>query len=322
MRVARVHFVNAYRMMNTRSNMDKAQSSTSAYQPRLLLVDDDPAMIRIIGEMLAEFPNQRFATTGEAALALAREATPDLILLDANLPNMTGFDVCEILKRDAKLARVPVIFVTSHDAPALEVDAFRMGAADYVIKPLVASRLQARVRAQLRFRQRVMQAHANMREQDARPAISNAADVRVLGILAGETAEAHRQALEAIGELDVVTECEAALTQDNEPDAIVLDASCCSEPCAAVRALLARHPEVPVVVLADRSDIETEQCMLDAGAADVIAKPARPAVLQARVHGALASARRAREELRALLDSQGGASVHPFPVYVRDARSG
>src|SRR5690242_9203085 len=138
--------------MNTRSNMEKAENRTSTHQPRLLLVDDDPAMIRIIGEMLAEFPNQRFATTGEAALALARESTPDLILLDANLPTMTGFDVCEILKSDTNLARVPVIFITSHDAPALEVDAFRMGAADYVIKPLVAPRLRARVRAQLRLR--------------------------------------------------------------------------------------------------------------------------------------------------------------------------
>jgi two-component system, cell cycle response regulator len=307
--------------MNTRSNMEKAENSTSTYQPRLLLVDDDPAMIRIIGEMLAEFPDQRFATTGEAALALAREATPDLILLDANLPNMTGFDVCEILKKDPKLARVPVIFVTSHDAPALEVDAFRMGAADYVTKPLVAPRLQARVRAQLRLRHRVMEAQARLHQEGAKPA-SKPTGVRVLGILSPDSVEAHRHALEAIGALDLVKDCDAALqlAERKEPDAIVLDATCSDNPCASVRELLKQYGHVPIVVLADARDADTEQCTLDAGAADVIAKPAKSAVLEARVQGALDSARKAREEVRALLESSGGASVHPFPAYARYAR--
>ncbi|SPB13672.1 two component LuxR family transcriptional regulator [Caballeronia novacaledonica] len=297
--------------------MEKAENRTTTYQPRLLLVDDDPAMVRIIGEMLAEFPNQRFAVTGEAALALARESIPDLILLDANLPNMTGFDVCEILKNDAKLARVPVIFITSHDAPALEVDAFRMGAADYVIKPLAAPRLQARVRAQLRLRHRVMEAQA------AKPATTKPTGVRVLGILEDDMIEMHRRALEAIGALDLVKDCETALrlAQTREPDAIVLDARCCDNPCNAVRTLLAELAHVPIVVLADARDAETEQCTLDAGAADVIAKPAKSAVLQARVQGVLTSARQAREELRALMESAGGASVHPFPVIVRDTRT-
>jgi two-component system cell cycle response regulator len=323
-----VESVDAYRPMNIRRNMHKAKNFTSAYQPRLLLVDDDPGMIRIIGEMLAEFPDQRFATTGESALALARESTPDLILLDANLPDMTGFDVCEILKRDAKLARVPVVFVTSHDAPALEVDAFRMGAADYVIKPLVAPRLQARVRAQLRLKSRVMEAQARLREEGITPSAPKASDVRLLGILASDTADAQRDALEAIGTLDLIADREAALrlAERNAPSAIVLDARCCNAPgetqtlAETVRALLAPDPLIPIIVLADACDVDTEQRMLDAGAADVIAKPARPAVLQARVRAALASARQAQETLRSALESPGGARVHPFPANARDMR--
>lgn len=310
--------------------MDTAENSSSVFQPRLLLVDDDPAMIRIIGEMLAECPDQRFATTGEAALALAREATPDLILLDANLPTMTGFDVCELLKHDAKLSRVPVIFVTSHDAPALEVDAFNMGAADYVIKPLVASRLQARVRAQLRLTDRALHLRARAHEADALASASASAGpgVQLLGILGNDTALAQRDALEALGALDVVTDREAALNliARDEPDAIVLDSRCSNAPGEmealeqTVRALLAPHPLVPLIVLADACNADTERRILDAGAADVIAKPAKPAVLQARVRAALASARRAREALRAALEASAGASVHPFPVYVRDPR--
>ncbi|BAN27432.1 response regulator containing a CheY-like receiver domain and a GGDEF domain (plasmid) [Caballeronia insecticola] len=286
-------------------------------------------MIRIIGEMLAEFPDQRFATTGESALALARESTPDLILLDANLPNMTGFDVCEILKSDAKLARVPVIFVTSHDAPALEVDAFGIGASDYVIKPLVASRLQARVRGQLRWKSRVMQLQARLRDEECAAPVPKVSGVRLLGLLASDTAQAQRDALEAIGALDLAADREAALRYvvRNEPSAIVLDSRCCNAPGEApvladtVRELAAAHPLVPIVVLADACDAETERHMLDAGAADVIAKPAKPAVLQARMRAALATARKAQEALRAALESPAGASVHTFPVLARDTRS-
>jgi two-component system, cell cycle response regulator len=309
--------------------MNTPEKSPSTHQPRLLLVDDDPAMIRIIGEMLAEFPDQRFATTGETALALAREATPDLILLDANLPNMTGFDVCEILKRDARLARVPVIFVTSHDAPALEVDAFRMGAADYVIKPLVATRLQSRVRAQLRLRQRVMEALARLPVDSAVPSQLRSAPTHVLAILAADTAEAHHDALEAIGKLHVAATIESArkIAELHTPSVIVLDARCCvvgplDSPCAVIGEALAmwlrRHPQVPIVVLADACDVDTEQRTLDAGAADIIAKPAKPAVVQARVLAALSSTRKAEEEIRAMLDSSGRASVHPFPGVSRD----
>ncbi|SAL41647.1 two component AraC family transcriptional regulator [Caballeronia peredens] len=309
--------------------MEKAQNITSPHQPRLLLVDDDPAMIRIIGEMLAEFPDQRFATTGESALALARESTPDLILLDANLPNMTGFDVCEILKSDAKLARVPVIFVTSHDAPALEVDAFGIGAADYVIKPLVAPRLQARVRGQLRWKSRVLQMQARARDEDLNAPVPKASGVRLLGMLADDTAHAQRDALEAIGALELAADREAALrlAARNGPSAIVLDSRCCNSPdethmlAETVRDLATAHPLVPIVVLTDACDAHTEQQTLDAGAADVIGKPARPAVLQARMRAALATARKAQEALRAALENPAGASVHTFPVLARDTRS-
>ncbi|OTP76218.1 hypothetical protein PAMC26577_11400 [Caballeronia sordidicola] len=62
---------------------------------------------------------------------------------------MTGFDVCEILKSDPTLARVPVLFVTSHNAPALAADAIKLGAAGYITKPLVATQLREQVVAQL-----------------------------------------------------------------------------------------------------------------------------------------------------------------------------
>src|SRR5690349_7275576 len=118
---------------------------------RLLLVDDDPSEIHVMARMLSQYPDQRFATSGQAALRLAHELTPDLIVLDVDMPGMTGLDVCEALKADPVLARVPIIFATSHDPTTLlQVTAFQKGASDFVTKPLIAAQLTARVRAHLR----------------------------------------------------------------------------------------------------------------------------------------------------------------------------
>ena len=89
-------------------------------EARLLLVDDDPEAIRMLSGMLPDYANQRFATSGKDALRLARAETPDLILLDIEMPDTDGFEVCRRLKGDRRLADVPVIFVTNHGGPASE----------------------------------------------------------------------------------------------------------------------------------------------------------------------------------------------------------
>lgn len=118
----------------------------------ILLVDDDPATIQLLGRILAGQAQLRFATDGQSALRLARESTPDLILLDAEMPGMDGFEVCEALKADPDLADIPVIFVTSHSEPAFEVAGFEIGAADFISKPVTVPLVLARVKAQLRVK--------------------------------------------------------------------------------------------------------------------------------------------------------------------------
>jgi diguanylate cyclase (GGDEF)-like protein len=124
----------------------------SASESRLLFVDDDPFSMRVMSRMLAQYGNQRFATSGEAALRLARESTPDLILLDAEMPGMHGFEVLAAMKAEPAMADVPVIIVTSHADAEFEVTGFDMGAADFITKPVGAPQLQARVKAQLRVK--------------------------------------------------------------------------------------------------------------------------------------------------------------------------
>ncbi|MBL8485390.1 MAG: response regulator, partial [Rhodocyclaceae bacterium] len=121
-------------------------------QQSILLVDDNPPAIQLMGRMLADHGELRFATSGPAALALMRGAPPDLVLLDAEMPGMSGFEVCTAMKCEADLADIPIIFVTGHDSPEFEVAALDMGAADFIAKPVHEPLLRARVRTQLRLK--------------------------------------------------------------------------------------------------------------------------------------------------------------------------
>lgn len=118
----------------------------------ILLVDDDPGSIGLMARMLADLGSLRFASSGADGLRLARAAVPDLVLLDTEMPGMTGFETCRALKADTATADVPVIFVTSHRESAFEVAGFEVGAADFIAKPVSAPLLRARVKTQLRVK--------------------------------------------------------------------------------------------------------------------------------------------------------------------------
>jgi diguanylate cyclase (GGDEF)-like protein len=118
----------------------------------ILLVDDDLMVVRILNSILCEFTPVRFATSGRAALKLARESIPDLILLDVDMPDFSGFEVCKAFKSDPALAEVPVIFITSHESAQLEAKGLELGAADFIGKPPHAPLVLARVRTYQRLK--------------------------------------------------------------------------------------------------------------------------------------------------------------------------
>lgn len=111
----------------------------------ILLVDDDPMMVRVLSRILAEFAPLRFATSGKDALRLAQQVIPDLILLDIEMPDMSGLDVCKALRRDALLQGVPVVFLTAHSERQLAADALPFGAIDFISKPPHPQLLLSRV---------------------------------------------------------------------------------------------------------------------------------------------------------------------------------
>jgi diguanylate cyclase (GGDEF)-like protein len=118
----------------------------------ILLVDDDSMVVRIMSRILADFVPLRFATSGRAALKLARESAPDLVLLDVDMPELSGFEVCKAFKSDPALAEVPIIFITSHESAQLEAKGLELGAADFIGKPPHAPLVLARVRTYQRLK--------------------------------------------------------------------------------------------------------------------------------------------------------------------------
>jgi PleD family two-component response regulator len=125
----------------------------------ILLVDDDLIVVRVLNRILSNFSPVRFANSGRVALKLARDCTPDLVLLDVDMPEFSGFEVCKAFKADPVLREVPIIFITSHEGAQLEAKGIELGAADFITKPPHASLVLARVR----IYQRLKMLHETMR---------------------------------------------------------------------------------------------------------------------------------------------------------------
>jgi DNA-binding response OmpR family regulator len=110
--------------------------------PIVLAVDDDPAVLRIIESQLSRHDFVvKTATNGEEALAILRELTPAVLILDVMMEGISGYDLCHVVKRDRRLQDVPVIFLTSRGTPQDYKTGHDLGAVIYMVKPLKAEKL-------------------------------------------------------------------------------------------------------------------------------------------------------------------------------------
>jgi phosphoserine phosphatase RsbU/P len=116
-------------------------------------VDDTPANLQVLAGMLKDRGYKvRPVPGGKLALAAARRDPPDLILLDINMPEMNGYEVCEHLKADDALKGIPVIFISALTEQLDKVRAFATGGVDYITKPFQMEELHARVETHLKIR--------------------------------------------------------------------------------------------------------------------------------------------------------------------------
>ena len=139
-------------------------AGAAAPRRRILIVDDTPGNLAVLGELLTPQYDVRVANSGPRALAAAlSEPQPDLILLDIMMPGMDGYEVLERLRTQAQTRDIPVVFITALDEDEDEARGLGLGATDYITKPIRPAIVLARVRAQLELKQ----ARDILRDQNA-----------------------------------------------------------------------------------------------------------------------------------------------------------
>jgi PAS domain S-box-containing protein len=116
----------------------------------ILVVDDNPTDLRLLTQILTEHGYEvRPVSDGSLALSSAQTESPDLILLDFKMPEMSGYDICKALKTDGRTRHIPVIFISASDEIFDKINAFFVGGVDYITKPFQLEEVLARVETHL-----------------------------------------------------------------------------------------------------------------------------------------------------------------------------
>ncbi|MEL6496590.1 MAG: response regulator, partial [Cyanobacteria bacterium J06623_7] len=125
----------------------------SSEQAKILIVDDKPDNLRLLSQILTKQGYEvRKAIDGSTALMGVTKFAPDLILLDINMPDMDGYEVCQRLKSDRQTKQITVIFLSASDRVMDKVQAFEVGGVDYITKPFQVPEVLARVETHLKIR--------------------------------------------------------------------------------------------------------------------------------------------------------------------------
>ncbi|CAN7441362.1 two-component system response regulator [Pseudoduganella sp. LjRoot289] len=118
----------------------------------VLIVDDTPDNITLLSSLLKDKYNTKVATNGATALQIVGSSNVDLVLLDVMMPDMDGYETCRRLKQDPRSADIPVLFLTAKSQPEDEALGLRLGAVDYLTKPISPPILFARVATHLKLK--------------------------------------------------------------------------------------------------------------------------------------------------------------------------
>lgn len=117
----------------------------------ILIADDDPINVEMLVDILKDDYTIKVANSGEKALELIKRYMPSIILLDVEMPNMDGYEVCKKLKESKESKNIPVIFVTSRSSDSDEEIGFKLGGVDFITKPFKPTTIKSRVKNHLKL---------------------------------------------------------------------------------------------------------------------------------------------------------------------------
>ena len=118
-------------------------------KPKILLVEDDDFATIVVAEMLAADYDVRHIDSGQAALESLAEGHPDLVLLDVEMPGMSGYEVCRALRDDSAIGDLPVIFLSGRVSEDDRLAGYEAGGDDYLTKPVSADELRSKIKLAL-----------------------------------------------------------------------------------------------------------------------------------------------------------------------------
>lgn len=121
-------------------------------KPVLLIVEDQVSDLKLLSAAVQDLAEVFFAKAGREALDIARQCRPDVVLLDIEMPGLSGFEVCRMLKADPELLHAAVIFVSAHTKTSNELLALECGGVDFIKKPLNVPVTRARIKAHIALR--------------------------------------------------------------------------------------------------------------------------------------------------------------------------
>jgi two-component system cell cycle response regulator len=278
-----------------------------------ILIVNDVATNRIVlkGQLTAACYRTLQAASGRAALRIAERETPDLILLDLELPDIDGIAVCRQLRANPATRMIPIVMLTVRNDPAARLGALAAGVDDFLPRPVDDQLLRARLRNLLRARE--MEAELSLREMTGRelgfaedtPAFEGPA---LIALVAAQPADAvawrAAMAPRIAHRMIVLDRAEAVFEMPEAPDAVVIAADL-ARPGDGLRLMSdlrsrpeTRHAAMCVVLPAGQAELAA--IALDLGAADVVSAPFDPRELALRLDS-MVYRKRLRDRLRARL---------------------
>jgi two-component system cell cycle response regulator len=266
---------------------------------RVLLIDDSAGSIALLQAQLAsEYLDVIVAHDGPEALAMISECHPDLLLIDAMMPGMDGFDVCRRIKADPATTHLPVVMVTSLDGPEDRIAALLAGADDFMTKPIHLPTLMARVRRLAQSKMVIDE--LRMRERSGRDmGLESTDNITLLDVdvTTGQvllicenrdTVREIRTAMSPTHQVHVDRDAEDALlvVRRAELDLIVIDLTPEGtgglRVCSRLRSMDATR-ETPILAILDERQIAARVRALEIGVDGIVTIPVHPGVLLACV---------------------------------------